>query len=188
MLVNDTYGEADNEWYSVDADPDKKIVYMHGWNNHYRQNYKVKSDVFTLVGDRVQVFATWLTSDEKKELENLKSNYSAIETELNEYKENELHAQREAVFASEDYSVLTDDADFKALKEAMDGYSPEELSEKADLIYAKFMKSNYSKFSAKPTETKHTTVVMSSGDNADDKKRKPYGGIFENYFKNKGKK
>ena len=188
MLVNDTYGEADNEWYSVDADPDKKIVYMHGWNNHYRQNYKVKSDVFTLVGDRVQVFATWLTSDEKKELENLKSNYSAIETELNEYKENELHAQREAVFASEDYSVLTDDADFKALKEAMDDYSPEELSEKADLIYAKFMKSNYSKFSAKPTETKHTTVVMSSGDNADDKKRKPYGGIFENYFKNKGKK
>lgn len=188
MLVNDTYGEADNEWYSVDADPDKKIVYMHGWNNHYRQNYKVKSDVFTLVGDRVQVFATWLTSDEKKELENLKSNYSVIETELNEYKENELHAQREAVFASEDYSVLTDDADFKALKEAMDDYSPKELSEKADLIYAKFMKSNYSKFSAKPTETKHTTVVMSSGYNADDKKRKPYGGIFENYFKNKGKK
>lgn len=184
VLVNDTYGEADNEWYSVDADPDKKLVYMHGWNNHYRQSYKVKNDVFSLVGDRIPVFCSWLTSDEKKELENLKSNYSVIESELNDYKEKELHAKREAVFATEDYSVLADDEDFKALKEAMDDYTVEELSEKADLIYAKFMKSNYSKFSAKP-EARHGSVFMNSGNDADDKKRKPYGGIFENYFKNK---
>lgn len=183
-LVNDTYGEMDNEWYSVDADPDKKVVYMHGWNNHYRQSYKVKNDVFSLVGDRIPVYCLWVTEDEKKELENLKSSYSAIESELNEYKENELHSQREAVFATDDYSVLADDVDFIALKDSMDDYTPEELSEKADLIYAKFMKSNYSKISAGQS-AKKTTVFMSSGSDADDKKRKPYGGIFENYFKNK---
>ena len=183
-LVNDTYGEMDNEWYSVDADPDKKVVYMHGWNNHYRQSYKVKNDVFSLVGDRIPVYCLWVTEDEKKELENLKSSYSSIESELNEYKENELHAQREAVFATDDYSVLADDVDFIALKDSMDDYTPEELSEKADLIYAKFMKSNYSKISAGQS-AKKTTVFMSSGNDADDKKRKPYGGIFENYFKNK---
>ena len=183
-LVNDTYGEMDNEWYSVDADPDKKVVYMHGWNNHYRQSYKVKNDVFSLVGDRIPVYCLWVTEDEKKELENLKSSYSSIESELNEYKENELHSQREAVFATDDYSVLADDADFIALKDSMDDYTPEELSEKADLIYAKFMKSNYSKISAGQS-AKKTTVFMSSGSDADDKKRKPYGGIFENYFKNK---
>ena len=187
VLVNDTYGEMDNEWYSVDADADKKLVYMHGWTNHYRQSYKVKNDVFSLVGDRVQIYPVWLSADEKKELENLKSNYAAIESELDEYKNNELHAQREAIFSAEDYSVLAEDSDFKALKEAMDEYSPEELSEKADLIYAKFMKANHNKFSAKSNEAKRTAVIMSSGDNADDKKRKPYGGIFENYFKNRKK-
>ena len=187
VLVNDTYGEMDNEWYSVDADPDKKLVYMHGWSNHYRQSYKVKNDVFSLVGDRTRVSPVWLSDDEKKELENFKSNYAAIESELGEYKNNELHAQREAVFAADDYSVLAEDADFVALKEAMDEYSPKELSEKADLIYAKFMKANHNKFSVKPNGVKNTTVFMSSGDNADDKKRKPYGGIFDNYFKNRKK-
>lgn len=178
-LVNDTYGEADNEWYSVDADPEKKIVYMHGWTNHYRQSYKVKGDVFSLTGDRTRVYAVWASEDEKKELERIKGNYSALESELNEYKSKELHSAREEVLASEDYSVMADFTEFNELKEHMDDYSIEELTDKADLVYAKFMKSNYSTFSANNESGKHM-VFMTSGENKEEE-RLPYGGLFKNF-------
>ena len=183
ILVNDTYGESDNEWYSIDADPDKKIVYMHGWNNHYRQSYKVKSDVYSLTGDRVRIYPLWVSEDERKEIENMKFNYSAIESELNAYKEKELHAQRESILSSDDYAVMKDYAEFNELKSNMDNYAVEELTKEADLLYAKYMKSNYSNFSANNQDNKKI-VFMSSGESDSKKERLPYGGLFEN-FKNK---
>lgn len=182
ILVNDTYGESDNEWYSVDADPEKKLVYMHGWSNNYRQSYKVKNDVFSLTGDRVKITPIWVSDDERKEFEKMISNYSSIESELNEYKSKELHSQREAVLDSKEYSVMVEFDDFKELKSHMDEYTVEELTEKADLVYAKFMKSNYSTFSAKEPK-KRNMVFMTSGSNTEEEKL-PYGGLFKN-FKNK---
>lgn len=69
-LVNATYGEVDNDWYAVDADEEKKVVEMHQWfgGKHYRQSYSVKKDVYSLVGDRVETYAKYLTEDEIKSL------------------------------------------------------------------------------------------------------------------------
>lgn len=183
ILVNDTYGETDNEWYSVDADSEKKLVYMHGWNNHYRQSYKVKNDVFSLTGDRTRIYPMWVSEDEKKEIEKMKFNYSTIESELNSYKAAELHSQREAVIAAEDYSVMADFAEFNDLKSRMDDYSVDELTKEADLLYAKFMKLNHSTFTAKNTK-KNGVVFMSTGSESEEE-RLPYGGLFKNF---KGKK
>ena len=180
ILVNDTYGESDNEWYSIDADPEKKLVYMHGWNNNYRQSYKVKNDVFSLTGDRVRIYPIWVSEDEKKEIENMKFNYSSIESELNSYKEKELHSQRESVLASDEYSVMAEFEEFKDLKSHMDEYSVEELANKADLVYAKFMKSNYSTFAANNQSKKSGMVFMASSENTEEK-RLPYGGLFKNF-------
>jgi hypothetical protein len=180
VLVNDTYGESDNEWYSIDADPEKKLVYMHGWNNNYRQSYKVKNDVFSLTGDRVRIYPIWVSEDEKKEIENMKFNYSSIESELNSYKAKELHSAREAVLASDDYSVMADFEEFKDLKSHMDEYSVEELTNKADLVYAKFMKSNYSTFAANEQSKKRSMVFMASSENTEEE-RLPYGGLFKNF-------
>lgn len=182
ILVNDTYGDADNEWYSVDADADKKIVYMHGWNNHYRQSYKVKGDIFSLTGDRIRIYPVWCSEDEKKELERIKANYSAIESELNSYKAAELHSKREAILSAEDYSIMADFAEFNELKDHMDDYSVDDLTKEADLLYAKFMKSNYSTFATKD-KVKSGMVFMTSGTNEVEEKL-PYGGLFKN-FKNK---
>ena len=179
-LVNDMYGEADNEWYSVDADPDKRLVYMHGWTNHYRQSYKVKGDVYSLTGDRTPIYCLWASLDEKKELERIQSNYSAIESELNSYKSKELHTAREAVLASEDYSMMKDFEAFKELKENMDDYTVEELTNKADLVYAKFMKTNF----AANTPAQSKMVLMTSGENKEEKKL-PYGGLFKDFKTNK---
>lgn len=184
-LVNDTYAESDNCWYYCDVyEDDGKYCVMHDfWNDrHYRQEYSVKKDVYSLKGDRVQVYAQFLTTDEIAKLDKMKSDFASIESELNSYKDKELHSQREAVLASEDYSVMSDFVDFNDLKDHMDDYSVEELTNKADLIYAKYMKSNYSNFSANQ-QKKASVVFMASGERTEEE-RLPYGGLFKN-FKNK---
>ena len=182
-LVNDTYAESDNCWYYCDVyEDDGKYCVMHDfWSDrHFRQEFSVKKDVYSLKGDRVQVYAQYLTSDEIAKLDKMKTDFSSIESELNAYKSKELHAQREAILTSEDYSVMADFAEFKELKSHMDDYSVEELTNKADLIYAKFMKSNYSTFASNKQQKKPGVVFMTSGDNKEEE-RLPYGGLFKNF-------
>lgn len=184
-LVNDMYSETDNTYYMTVVYPESKhIVMIDAWNSSraFKQSYKDRKGVYSLIGERIPVRSIWVTSDEEAELDKMRSNYSSIESELNSYKDKELHSQRDSVLASEDYSVMGDFADFKDLKSHMDEYSLEDLTNKADLIYAKFMKSNYSTFSAKP-EKKRSMVFMTSGSN-NEEERLPYGGLFKN-FKNK---
>ena len=185
-LVNDTYAESDNCWYYCDVyegdGKDGKYCVMHDfWSDrHFRQEFSVKKDVYSLKGDRVQVYAQYLASDEIAKLDKMKTDFSSIESELNAYKSKELHAQREAILTSEDYSVMADFAEFKELKSHMDDYSVKELTNKADLIYAKFMKSNYSTFASNKQQKKTGVVFMTSGDNKEEE-RLPYGGLFKNF-------
>ena len=133
------------------------------------------------------VHSVVVTPDEEAEVDRIRSNYSAIESELNSYKEKELHSQREAILASEDYSVMADYEEFNNLKSNMDNYSVDDLTKEADLIYAKYMKSNYSNFAAASKDQqkpKHSVVFMTSGENKEEE-RLPYGGLFKNF---KGKK
>ena len=153
------------------------------WNDkHYKQEYSVKKDVYSLKGDRVPVYCQYLTSDQIAELDKMKSNYSSIESELATYKAKELHESREAILASEDYSVMSEYEEFINLKSNMDNYSVDDLSKEADLIFAKFMKANKN-FAANDNSNKHKMVFMATGSN-DEKEKLPYGGLFRN-FKNK---
>lgn len=182
-LVNDTYSESDNAYYYVDVFEEDRFVVMHDfWNDrHFKQEFSVKKDVYQLKSDRVAVYAQYLTADQIAQLDKMKSDYSSIETELNSYKAKELHSAREAVLAAEDYSVMADFEEFKELKDHMDEYSVEDLTNKADLVYAKFMKSNYSTFSGKH-EKKRGMVFMTTGNNNEEEKS-PYGGLFKNFKK-----
>lgn len=187
-LVNDTYAEADNTYYFCDVyEDDGKYVIMHDfWSDrHFRQEYSVKKDVYSLKGDRVQVFTQYLTADEISKLDKMKADYSAIESELNTYKSKELHSAREAVIASEDYAVLKNDKDFKELKENMDEYSVDELANKADLIFAKYMKSHKNSSANTGKEFSTRTVFMNNGANESSEARLPYGGLFKNFKKKK---
>ena len=185
-LVNATYGEVDNTWFDVDAFEEDKLVLFHDyWNNkHWRQSYKVKSDVYSLVGDRIEVFCTYMSADEQKKFEQMKANYSSIETELNAYKSAELHSKREEILNAEDYSVMADYAEFAELKSNMDNYSTEDLAKEADLLFAKFMKSNRETFVAKGNTSTKGMVFMSSGAQSEEEKL-PYGGLFKNFKRNK---
>ena len=181
QLFNETYCEADGVFYDVDVYDEEKYLVAHDWwgDKHYKQSYTVKKDVYSLKGDRIQVYAQYLTADQIAQLDKMKADFEAVSDELSQYKEKELHAQREAVLNSEDYAVMADFAEFNELKESMDNYSVEELTEKADLVYAKFMKSNYSNFATKETKEKNV-VFMATGEKSEEE-RLPYGGLFKNF-------
>lgn len=179
-LVNDAYSEADNAWYSVATY--ETYVIMQDWytDKAYKQSYKREGDNFSLTGDRVEVYANWLTKDEENALAELRSNYSAIDAELNTYKEAELNAQKEAVLADEAYAEFADTEEFKALADEATKYSVEELRDKCDLAFAKLVKAQGT-FSAKPNATSNTkpNTVIFSTQTEETKTNKPYGDLFD---------
>ena len=181
-LVNDTYAEADNTYYGVSVYD--SYVIMQDWcsGRYFKQSYTDENDTYTLTGDRIEVYAEFVTKDELNELNDMRSNYSTIVNELNQYKYNEEFADKMTVFEDEAYTDYLETDEFKALmsKETVDKYSKEELAEKADATLGKFVKSTKA-FSY--TENKIKKPIASVKVFSDvNKTRKPsrYGDLFKN--------
>ena len=185
-LVNDIYADADNTYYGVKVYD--SYVIMEDWctGRYYKQTYTDENDVYTLTGDRVEVYAEFVTKDELDELQSMRSNYSSIVEQLNEYKSEKDFADKMTVFDDDAYADYLDTEEFKALmsKESVNQYSKEQLSEKADATLGKLVKKNKT-FSYSEKTEKQPTVVFMSNSNSDkeSKKKVPYGGIFEKYNK-----
>lgn len=178
-LVNETYSESDNAWYSVDADSDKKVVYMFDmWNNKaYRQSYKIKNDVFSLTGDRVEVFSKWMTADEIKEFESMKANYSEISSELTKFKE---EPQKMEILESAEYDVLNSNEEFASLKEQANHFdlSIEEVSQKADEILLNAVKHKNVNFAVAAEDKKVTSKSVA----VTKTKKKNYGNLLNDFM------
>lgn len=138
-LVNDTYSEADNTWYSVIVYEDYLVMTSWG-DKDYKQTYTRNGDEFTLTGDRVEVYATFLTAEEKEELDKLRSNYALVSERLTAYEVAEADAKKDAILAEEAYAQYLETDEFKELAENRDEYSVDELAEKAELAFSKCVK------------------------------------------------
>lgn len=189
-LVNTQYGESDNCWYSVKV-YEKYLVMSDYWTGiAYKQTYSQDGDNFSLTGDRVEVFATYLTQEELNELDEMRNNYAA----LVEYKSNaefsKLHSQREEILNAEKYAVLKDTDEFKSLVDNMDKYSLVDLEKEAKVIFADYITSHAETFSAKNPEKETKKKfnggmrfgVDSEGFTVDDEKS-PYGDYFKSLKK-----
>lgn len=181
-LVNDTYAEADNTYYGVSVYD--SYVIMQDWcsGRYFKQSYMDENDTYTLTGDRVEVYAEFVTKDELNELNDIRSNYSTVVNELNQYKYNEEFADKMTVFEDEAYADYLETDEFKALmsKETVDKYSKEELAEKADATLGKFVKSTKT-FSYTENKTKKSIASVKVFSDVN-KTRKPsrYGDLFKN--------
>ncbi len=181
-LVNDTYAEADNTYYGVSVYD--SYVIMQDWcsGRYFKQSYMDENDTYTLTGDRIEVYAEFVTKDELNELNDMRSNYSTIVNELNQYKYNEEFADKMTVFEDEAYTDYLETDEFKALmsKETVDKYSKEELAEKADATLGKFVKSTKT-FSYTENKTKKPIASVKVFSDVN-KTRKPsrYGDLFKN--------
>ena len=182
-LINETYGEVDGAWYDVDVIEDTKTVEFHDWwmNKHYRQSYAVKKDVYSLKGDRVETFVSFLTSDEKAQLDQMKANYSSIEEKLQQY---ESEPDKIKILESDEYAQIKDTDAYKKLAER-DTYfsmSEEELVEQLDKALLDFAKHNKIEFSSNEDEAEKKTISAKIFTNPAKKisKRSKYGGLGKN--------
>ena len=177
-LVNSTYAESDNDYYGCEIYQDSKTVVMIGmWSgNAYKQSYKVRNGVYSLVGDRVPVRASWLTADEEAELDKMRSNYSVISDKLEKY---EVEPEKMEILNSEDYSQIADSTEFAELKNVEKHFdmTVDEVRKAADDILLAYAKGKKIEFAENTTDKKH--IGMKQFASKDNKKSGRYGNLFK---------
>lgn len=171
-LVNNTYSESDNDWYMVDVyEADKSVVMVGCWTGKaYKQSYKVRNNIYSLTGDRTPVKACYLTEDEEKELDKMRSNYSLIEDKLAKY---ETEPAKLEVLASDDYANIQNTEAFTELKKQENHFdlTVDEVREKADAMLLDYAKHNTVSFAEKSSGKKVLPKM-------DKKKSGRYGSLF----------
>lgn len=172
-----SFEDADNDWYWISNVYDSYFVYEN-WDGTkvYRQNYVKDGDNVSFDGERVELFKELLTASEKAELESMRANYAAIETQLKEYQLKEETAQKDALFVSEDYSSVSDKEEFKALAENHAELSVDELKSKLDTIILDYAKKGSLNFSAESEKKTVSVTRLPIQTNANKKSR--YGSLF----------
>lgn len=181
-LVNATYAEVDNTYYGVYVYDDYVIMCDYWSGRYYKQSYtSLENDSYALTGDRIEVYTEFVTADEQKELEDMRSNYSSVVEELNTYKSAEIFADKMSVFDDEGYANYLDTDEFKALmsEEFVNKYSKEELSEKADAALGKLTKKNKTFAFAEAKPKKRINRVAFNSEKETEETYKPYGDLFD---------
>lgn len=176
ILVNETYGENDCDYYDVTVYEEDSYVDMFGVfsGKSYRQSFKCKKKKeYTLVGDRVETHKMFMTDDEIAALESMKTRYSELE-EYHDKKEMEIsHAEKMAILA--EYSDISGTDEYKTLVESIDSLTNDEISEKADAITGRYARKSKN-FAAETKPVKYKKVGLDTTENTNPKS---YSGLFE---------
>lgn len=177
-LVNDTYADADNTWYGVSVY--ETYVIMNDWCNgkNYKQIYKQEDNNFSLTGDRVEVFANWLTKEEEASLDELRSNYAVIESQLIDYQNKEESQKKENLFESDDYKQIFEEERFIELKNNHSDLSYSELLSQLDSLLLSYAKSGSLKFSQENISQNKPLYTKVPLQNGKTKKKNRYGSLF----------
>ena len=157
---------------------DDKFIYQdYLEGKFYRQDYTKDGENVAFGENKVEVFNEWLSKAEKDALDALKADYAVLKAFKETYDTSVVKAQKTEILDKAEYECLAENAEFAQLRADMDKYSVEEISTKADLIFAAHMKSKM-EFSAK-NEGKKPQVLSFSVDNKKEKKKKAYGKLFD---------
>lgn len=180
-LVNATYGDLDGDWFfDVDANEETKTVIFHGYLGSYRQQYSVRKDEYSLVGDRVPVHAIYVTDDEEKLLNEKLEKFDANEKALADTQEKLAHYEAEPekmeILTNKCYEQIADDEEFVALKEQSVHFelSVDEVRAKADAILLECAKNGKVEM-----KTEKPALRMFGAPEKKTVTRGRYGGIFK---------
>lgn len=178
-LVNSAYSDSDNAYYCVKVYSDNVVMIDYWSGRAFRQSYSAEEGNYTLTGDRVEVYATYVTKEEQAALDDMKKSFEQVKADLDKYVNADQKAQRDAILADEAYAEFVETEEFKNLATEAEKYSVEELRDKCDLAFAKLVKAkgvkNYA--DTRTTMATHSRVPLSQGDKA--KEKKPYGDLFD---------
>lgn len=159
------------------------IYFLYNEDRTFRQNYNVDADGnVNLDGDPVEVFCTFLTAEERDELDEIKNSYAAMSEEyaaLKEYKQNS-EAEKRAnalndIFAKFE-TELNEVEEFKNLKSDNEKYSVSDVEEKC---YALLGRKN-STFSFNGDKSIRIGIDLAD----DNTVKNPYGDLFNTYRNN----
>ena len=173
--------ESDEDYYYtwiLEVFDDKFIYQDYMENKFYRRGYSKDGDNVALDENKTEVFNEWLSQAEKDALDALKADYATLKAFKETYDASVEKAKKTDVLDKAEYECLAENAEFTQLRADMDKFSVEEISTKADLIFAAHMKSKM-EFSAKDEGKKKPAVLGFAVNAAQDKKKKAYGNLFK---------
>ena len=157
---------------------DDKFIYCDAMEDkYYRQDYSRDGENVTLGENKVEVFNEWLSQAEKDSLETLKADYTVLKEFKETYDASVIKAQKTEILDKAEYECLSNNAEFAQLRVDMDKFSVEEISTKADLIFAAHIKT-LGEFSAKTNEEKKPKTLQFNVNKTETKKKKAYGNLF----------
>lgn len=166
----------DTHWYFVNSVYDKFFYYCDYFSDEaYKQSYKIRKNVVSFDGDPEPVYREFVTSSERDELENMRANYAELKRYHDEHEEAAAKAEKESLFGSEDYAVLANEEEFKALVEGCAEYTLEECRNKADIMLGKYVRKN-GMFAQSDKPVGKIGINFEQGE---PETYKPYGNLFE---------
>ena len=181
-LINETYGELDNDFYDVQVFEDDKIVEMYGFfsGKAYRQSYKMKKDSFQLQGDRTEIFCKYLSQDEINALEKMKADYAALQDTYAEkielLEKYETEPAKMEILNSTKYSYICNTDEFNDLINNHFDLSVEDVTKKADEILLSYAETGSLSFSTE--DNKEHRDIRPIPVVEKNKKPSRYGNLF----------
>lgn len=118
-LVYATYPDDDAHWYWVEdvfegaTDAENYVIFSEDRTGvTYKQNYTFDGTDFALTGEAVEVYAMYVTSEEKTTLETMRNVYPSMNEKLQHYED---EPAKMKLLESEDYNGIRDNAEFVEL-------------------------------------------------------------------------
>ena len=170
----------DNYYYAwiLEVYDDKFIYQDYLEGKFYRQDYSKDGENVALGENKVEVFNEWLSKAEKDALDALKEDYAALKEFKSNYDAAELKAQKDAIFAREEYSSIIETKAFKKLIEDAVNYTLEECEQKAKTILED-CNDYIANFAAQDVGTKKPKTLGLNFNAKPSKKKTAYAGLFD---------
>ena len=179
-LYNLLYAYSDDiycDYWIIEVYDNKFIYQDYAEHKYYRRGYSKDGDTVSLMDNTTEVFNEWLSKEEMDALNTLKSDYASLKSFKDNYDAEQNKAQKDAIFARSEYSVLSDDEAFKTLVSDSEKFSVDEVEAKAKAIFADYVIKTGT-FSAKDDGEKKPNVIGINFNKKEDKKS-PYGKLFD---------
>ena len=172
------YEQEDNEYYWIIGVYDDHFAYEN-WNGGtiYGQKYAKDGDNVSFDGERYKLFRELLTESEKMELDSMRSNYSSIKADLEQYQKAEESAKKDALFISDDYKNIAEQEDFAELKNNHENLSFADLTAKLDAMLLAYAKTGALQFTSVEVENKPSITTKQFADPNTKKKNNRYGTL-----------
>lgn len=157
---------------------DKFIYHDYMEGKFYRQDYSKDGENVSLGENKVEVFNEWLSKAEKDALDALKADYSVLKAFKETYDADQLQAQKDAIFAREEFAPVLETKAFKKLIEDSVNYTLEECEQRAKTILED-CNDYVANFAAQDAGTKKPKALGLNFNAKPNKKKTAYAGLFD---------